>query len=346
MNPPLILRADASPEIGVGHVMRCLALAQAWQDAGGEATFVHSEMPAMLAARLERERCASVRLLASVGGSEDACLTARWARRCGADWVVVDGYRFSATYYQQLREHGLNVLAIDDLAHLDHYPVALLLNQNLSARAALYTDRVDAATPRLLGPRFSLLRREFRRAVEVGRPAGARPRRVLVTFGGSDAENFTARILRNLFASGHGDLEAIVLVGAANPHLDALRELAAAAPFRCEIRVAVEDVAAVMAWADVAISAAGSTVWELASLRRPALIGAHEANQLAGLVALRGVPGFRIWTVEGMLARDLAAELATLPTASGLDCDAHGAARVVAAMRALVAPTLAELSVA
>ena len=344
MNPHLILRADAGPEIGTGHVMRCLALAQAWQDAGGEATFVWAEMPALLGARLEREKCGSVRLPSSVGGPEDAYQTARRARRCGAQWVAVDGYRFSPAYLEQLREHGLNVLAIDDLADLHHYPVALLLNQNLSARADLYASRLDLATPRLLGPRFSLLRREFRTAVATTRPAMALPRRVLVTLGGSDAENFTARILENLARLGRTDVEVVALVGAANPHVDSLRALAAAAPFACAIRVAVDDVAAVMAWADVAISAAGSTVWELASLRRPALIGAHEANQLAGLEALRAVPGFRIWPVAEMLARDLAAELDALPNASRLDCDAQGAERVVAHMLALPAPTVLELS--
>lgn len=344
MNQPLILRADASPQIGVGHVMRCLALAQAWQDAGGEVTFVSCEMPALLTARLERERCVSVDLSAVAGGPEDAYQTARRARARGAHWVVVDGYQFSAGYYEQLREHGLNVLAIDDTAHLDRYPVALLLNQNLSAREDLYTDRLEAVTPRLLGPRFSLLRREFRLVSAVSRSIAATPRRVLVTFGGADAENFTARILRNLFASADRALEVVVLAGAANPHIGTLRELAAGAPFPCEVRVAVANVAPVMVWADAAISAAGSTVWELASLRRPALIGAHEANQLAGLEALRTVAGFRIWPVEEMLARDLAAELAALPAVSGLECDARGAERVVAHMRAMPAPVLPELS--
>ena len=344
MKPQLILRADAGSEIGVGHVMRCLALAQAWQDAGGEATFVWAEMPVLLGARLAQEQCVSVRMPVSVGGPEDAYETARRARRCGAQWVVVDGYRFSPGYFEQLWEHGLNVLAIDDMAHLSHYPVALLLNQNLSAHAEIYSDRLEATTPRLLGPRYSLLRREFRTAAATTRPATATPRRVLVTFGGADAENFTARTLENLSRSGRTSLDVVVLVGAANPHVEMLRALAAAAQFPCAVRVAIEDVAAVMTWADVAISAAGSTVWELASLRRPALIGAHEANQLAGLEALRRVPGFRIGTVAEMLTRDLAAELDLLPTTSGLECDAHGAERVVARMLALPAPTVTELS--
>ncbi len=346
MNLPLILRADASSEIGVGHVMRCLALAQAWQDAGGEACFAWSELPERLIARLERERCAPRRLHVVVGSSEDADQTARYTRACGASWVVVDGYRFSTAYFEQLREHGLKVLAIDDMAHLDHYPVALLLNQNLSARAELYADRLAATTPRLFGPRFSLLRREFRTVSAPPRASTALPRRVLVTFGGGDAENFTARILENLSASGRTELDVVALVGAANPHVETLRAIAAAAPFACAVRVAVEDVAAVMAWADVAISAAGSTVWELASLRRPALIGAHETNQLAGLEALRTVPGFRIWSVAEMLARDLAAELDSLPIAAGLECDASGAERVVARMRTVPAPIVPELSLA
>ena len=103
-----------------------------------------------------------------------------------------------------------------------------------------------------------------------------------------------------------------------------------------EVRVDEENVAAVMASVDAAITAAGSTVWELAAMRLPALIGAHEENQLAGLAALRDVPAFRALTVEQLLARDLAAELAALPAFPDTDeFDAGGAPRVAAHMKAV-----------
>jgi len=335
MKPDLLLRADASAAIGTGHVMRCLALAQAWQDAGGRATFACAELPPGLASRLTREMIERRGVEAAVGSDADAALTVCLARELGAAWVVVDGYRFGPDYYAALQAAGVNVMAIDDMAHLERYPVNLLLNQNLSAAAALYQDRIGAETELLLGPRYSLLRREFRQA-RVHRPDRAgRRRRLLLSFGGGDDIDLTGRVLRRLAETGLAGWEVLALAGAANPHVTALRTLAEAAPFPCELRIDVADVAEVMLWADAAITAGGSTVWELASLRLPALIGAAEDNQIAGMKALQAIPFFRVHHAEELLRLDLPAELERLLGAgAGRDfaIDALGASRVAQAL--------------
>jgi UDP-2,4-diacetamido-2,4,6-trideoxy-beta-L-altropyranose hydrolase len=334
----LLLRADASHEIGVGHVMRCLALAQAWQDAGGEVALLSATLPASLRERLQCERLRLIALDSAAATLADADETRRLALAAGATWVVVDGYGFGPDYYEYLRAGGLQVLALDDMAHQERYPVDVLLNQNLSASLNTYAGKIGDATELLLGPHHSLLRREFRAASEKARGPLHTPRRVLVSFGGGDAENFTARILASLVASGRVDLEVVVLAGAANPHVASLHARAATAPFACEVRVSVENVAEVMAWADAAITAGGSTVWELASMALPALIGGCEDNQLSGLRALGEISFFRAWPVEELLARDLMAELDGLLAARpacGPTFDAHGASRVVQRLQAL-----------
>ncbi len=338
----LLLRADASAEIGTGHIMRCLALAQAWQDAGGLALFVASVIPAALIARLRRENIALVQIAAERGSAADAKATIALAHERNVAWVVLDGYCFDAAYADALRSAGLRLLALDDMNHLDRYPVDVLLNQNLSAQAALYAGKVGEETALLLGPRYSLLRREFRAAPARVTDATRTGLRVMVSFGGGDAENYSAAVLANLAASGRRDLEVVVLAGAANPHVFSLQQLAASLPFQCEIRVNVENVAAVMAWADVAITAAGSTVWELAAMQLPALIGAHEENQLAGLATLQSVPFFRACPVGGLFACDLAAELTALAAlrAPSSDFDTQGAVRVVAALQSALTPAL------
>ena len=331
MSQRLILRADASSEIGVGHVMRCLALALEWQDAGGESVFACAELPDALADRLVRERCEVVRVHAA---PEDLV---RLARAESAAWVVMDGYRFAPDSYQHVRDAGLNVLAIDDMAHLSRYPVDVLLNQNLSASALMYRGKVGDSTELLLGPRHSLLRREFRRASPRRRPSLNVPRRVLVSFGGGDAQNWTAFVLHKLAGSGQGSLEVVALAGVANPHVTQLRELAATAPFPCEICVGAENVAALMLWADVAISAAGSTVWEMASLRLPALIAAIEDNQIAGIRALAEIPFFRTGLAVDLQRWDLGTEIETLlrrdTGRDAIDIDTNGATRVVATLK-------------
>lgn len=331
MKASLLLRADASAAIGTGHVMRCLALAQAWQDAGGQVTFASAEIPDALAARLNRERVALRQIDSVVASEADAAATVALARECGASWIVVDGYRFTPAFLDAVRSSGLRVLAVDDMANLDRYPVDLVLNQNLSARRDLYRNKLARDTELLLGPRYSLLRREFRTAGATARaPLVDRARRVLVTFGGSDPDNHTGRILQRL-AAVPGLFDVRVLAGAANEHVSALREHAARAPFPCEVRVNVENVAELMDWADVAITAGGSTVWELAAMRLPALIGAISEDQRAIGPALRRIGSFRAWTIEGLLERDLGCEMERLLEAprdfGGLD--AAGAPRVV-----------------
>jgi len=330
MNGHLLLRADASPAIGTGHVMRCLALAQAWQDAGGTATIASAELPGALAARLEREQIEVRHLEISPASSADADATARLARATAAAWIVVDGYRFAPEFLEQVRAAHRPVLSVDDMAHLARYPVDLVLNQNLGARRELYRGKLLSESGLLLGPRHSLLRREFRRVRLEREALVARPRRLLVTLGGSDAENHTAAILERL-AKRAPSVVVTVLAGAANPHVDALQALARRMPFPCDVRVNVENVAALMARADAAITGGGSTVWELAALQLPALIGAISEDQRAIGPALRHIRSFLAWTIENLLEQDLPAEIESLLAAprdfGGLD--ASGALRVV-----------------
>lgn len=335
----LLVRADAGPTIGTGHVLRCLALAQAWRDAGGEVVLAAAELPEPLAARWRAESARVVRIYARRGSVSDAAATRRIAAVEGAAWVVVDGYEFVSDYLAHLREIGSPLAMLDDMVHLERYPVDLLLNQNLSAAEASYRGRVADGTRLLLGPRFSLLRREFRTAAAAPRRRAQPPRRVLVMFGGADPENFTGRILENLARSADAERDVVVLAGSANPHVAGLRAQAAGLPFRCEVRVGVDNVAAVMAWADAAISAGGSTVWELAASRLPALIGVTGADQVAGSAALAAVSFFRVQPIGTWLAGDLAQALAALPAADAgaSGCDVLGATRVVEAMLTPVA---------
>jgi UDP-2,4-diacetamido-2,4,6-trideoxy-beta-L-altropyranose hydrolase len=340
MNRSLLLRVDASQEIGVGHAMRCLALAQAWQDAGGEIIFVSAEMPETLGTRLEREQCRVMRISSTVGSSADAGETGRLAWETGADWVVVDGARFGPEYIESLRDEELKVLLIDDGGRLARYAAEIVLNQNLAATPSLYAGKVGEMSTLLLGPRHALLRREFRGFDSWVRPPARNPRRVLVSFGGGDVENFTAGVLRGLSAGVADPMTVIALAGVTNRHVAELRALAAAAPFPCEVRVGVDNVAVLMAWADVAITSAGSTVWELASLRLPSLIADIGDGQLQNLGALETIPLFRVIPVGELATRDLAADLSA-PVRSSVkfsDLDARGATRVVAALR--TAPAL------
>lgn len=272
----LLLRADANVHTGIGHVMRCLALAQAWQDAGGQVTFATAEITDSLAARLASEGMALRAIAAPLGSRGDAHLTAELAVQLGAAWVVLDGYYFGADYEGRLRERVPRLLAIDDEGHAGRHVADLILDQNLAARATSYVAR-PAASECLLGPDFALLRRDFRVARVSSRVTAALGRKLLLTMGGTDPAAATETLLDVLEPVAH-EFELEVVTGTANPRAAALAERLGWWPSVTRL-VLDADMPKRLAWADLAISAAGTTCWELACLGVPALLVSVADNQ-------------------------------------------------------------------
>lgn len=218
--------------------MRCLALAQAWD---GPVRFVSLDPPAWVRERLAREGFA---------------LTDRENFR-GADWIVVDGYHFTADY---LRALPARTIYLDDLAAWPEYPVDVVWNPGVCA------PDTYGETPALLGPDYYPLRHEFHRVVP--RPVPERARRVLVTLGGADPEGYTSTAIQ---AARGLDCELRVVVGGSNPIRPEL------APG--ELLVGVENMAPVLAWAELAVAAAGVTAYELAFLGIPTVLVTVADNQ-------------------------------------------------------------------
>jgi UDP-2,4-diacetamido-2,4,6-trideoxy-beta-L-altropyranose hydrolase len=196
----------------------------------------------------------------------------------------------------------------------------------------------------LLGTRYALLRPEF--ATFPGRPRHTRAvaRRVLVTLGGSDPENVTPMVLRALEMVGVPELHARVVAGPANPHLEGLCEAGWRSRGRMEILTAAEDMPALMDWAEIAISAGGSTCWELAFMGVPSIILVLADNQLGVAQALgeAGIP-VQMGRAETISPQALAEKLAALlPAAAEREqmalrgralVDGRGTRRVIRAMR-------------
>jgi UDP-2,4-diacetamido-2,4,6-trideoxy-beta-L-altropyranose hydrolase len=313
----MIIRADASSEIGTGHIMRMLALAQAWQDTGMAnnrfVRFVCADVPPGLEARLADESFSVSRIKAKPGGTDDLeQLLAIAGRHLTGDdrWIVLDGYHFDAHYQSALRKAGFHLLVVDDYGHLDRYDFDVLLNQN--AGAEVYGYPSSAWSDVLLGPRYALLRREFRTqereddAIEsalANVPETAR--RILVTMGGADASNISQQTLESILALSNQPCEVRLVAGAANPHLATLREVAAGNPGHVEIYENIRDMPALMRWADMAVTAAGSTCWELLAMRVPLLVVILADNQerIAGILAARGVAVNLGWWNEWSNAR-------------------------------------------
>lgn len=275
----LLIRADASAQIGTGHVMRCLALAQAWQDAGGQTCFVLANPAPSLESRLQAEGMVIRHLVGiDAGTAEDAEATAVIAHEKQADWIIIDGYQFGAEYQQQLKTAGFRLLFIDDYGHAAHYYADIVLNQNIYAHADLYPNR-EPYTQLLLGTQYALLRREFWPWRQWQRPTPDKARNILVTLGGSDPDNMTLTVIQALQLLPDDDWEAVVLVGGQNPHYQTLETAVANYP-RIQLRHNVTNMPELMAWADIAISAGGSTSWELCFMGLPTMVIVLAENQM------------------------------------------------------------------
>ena len=264
--------------MGTGHVMRCLALAQAWQEIGGRAIFALATKTSALEARLAEESMEVAHLSTQPGNQKDSEQTIDLAQREKALWVVLDGYHFNADYQKPIKQAGLNLLFIDDYGHADHYFADLVLNQNIYANKSLYRKR-EPYTELLLGTQYVLLRREFwlwrgwqRQIPEVAR-------KVLVTLGGGDPDNVTLKVIRALQQLDVPGLEAKIVVGPVNVHLETLRKVTQTSTFNMQLLTEVPNMPELMVWADIAISAGGSTCWELALMGLPSVLLVVAENQ-------------------------------------------------------------------
>ncbi|MBI3816137.1 UDP-2,4-diacetamido-2,4,6-trideoxy-beta-L-altropyranose hydrolase [Candidatus Peregrinibacteria bacterium] len=273
----VLFRTDASSSIGTGHVMRCLALAQALRDEGMQTFFLCAELPSALRKRLEDEDCDVRSLKVPPYGREDCEATIAAADDVHAEWIVVDGYHFDGTYQATLTHHGTRVLWIDDEGHAPPYTVELVLNQNAFASDALYVKR-NPATTLLLGCRLVLLRREFRRWRTWRRQTREKASRILLTLGGADPENLTGKTLQSLNSIDHA-VEITVVLGSSNPHRAAIEMLAAHSLHHVTVATNVSDMTALMTEADLAIAAGGTTSYELAFLQIPAMTFILAENQ-------------------------------------------------------------------
>jgi len=275
----LLIRADASSKIGTGHVMRCLALAQAWQDAGGEVFFATVRDAFRLEERLRSEGIDIEYVTAEPGSIEDAEQTAAIARNIEAGWIVVDGYHFGAEYQRVVKEAGLKLLFIDDNGHANHYYADIVLNQNIHASEAYYSNR-EPYTHLILGAKYVLLRREFLEWRGWQRQIPDVAKKILVTMGGSDPNNVTLKVLNALRDIKLEGLEVRILVGGGNPHLEELKFASKDLPFKTTIEFNISNVPEVLAWSDLAVSSAGSTCWEMAYMGLPAILIAVAENQV------------------------------------------------------------------
>jgi len=272
------IRADSTLQMGTGHIMRCIALGQWGKSRGDRIVFISHCQSDQLRRRIIDEGFEFMHIEKPHPDPADLEKTLSVLADQGLhNWIIVDGYHFCAQYQKTIRDSGHKLLMIDDMVNHASYHANILLNQNIHAPGLDY--HADPETIQLLGSRYVLLRQEFLKFRDVQKKVPARVTRILVTLGGADSDNNTLKVIKALNRLKESRLTVKIIVGPANPYISSLQKELDQAVFQYDLLSSVSDMAQCIAWAEMAISAGGTTCWELSYLGVPFLVVVLSENQ-------------------------------------------------------------------
>jgi UDP-2,4-diacetamido-2,4,6-trideoxy-beta-L-altropyranose hydrolase len=291
----IVFRTDASSQIGTGHIMRCLTLADALREQGGKCQFVCREHQGHL---IEYTRSRGYRVHAlpkpweqtsfeydldhahwlGVDWKTDAEQTRQALDSEVLDWLIVDHYALDHRWELSLRSATKRIMAIDDLADRRH-DCDLLLDQNYGSSAYRYRALVPPGTKQRFGPEYALLKPVYAEQRAQLPARNGQVFRVLIYFGGgADAKNLTSMAVQAFEAPELAHIELDIVVGTAYAHLPVLKNLVAQRG-KATIHRQLPDLAGLMAAADIAIGAGGATTWERCCLGLPSILVVCAHNQ-------------------------------------------------------------------
>ena len=300
----IAFRTDASSQIGTGHFMRCLTLAEALKKQGVDICFVSRNLPLHLSDMLDinsiqlitlsfHDTDTSIDELAhaswlGVSQEQDAQETVKSLSGQVCDWMVVDHYALDVRWESKVRPNVKKIMVIDDLADR-HHDCDILLDQNYYAdMQTRYNAKAPSHCQLLLGPSYALLREEFRALREQVKVRNGDVKKVLVFMGGVDADNYTFEAIEAL-AEVNAGLKVDVVIGAQHPFKEIIENTCVKHGYVCHIQTPY--MAKLMAKADLAIGAGGSASWERCCLGLPSLLVALADNQIAIVKELSAISG-------------------------------------------------------
>lgn len=293
----IVVRVDASTEIGTGHVMRCLTLAKELLEKEFIVQFICKQHVGNLISFIMYQGF-QVKILQ--GGDEcldynRSGLYAGWLgcsqKKDASDVIklldghgslpeclIVDHYSLDSEWESSVRPYVKNIMVIDDLANREHN-CELLLDQNYFKQDSRYQGLVPEHCIKLLGPKYALLRKEFTTFPVEKISSNETIQRILVFFGGSDYANMTEKVLNALALINRVDIAIDIVIGANNKNIERLKKIAISIPV-CELHKQVDNMVELINNADLFIGAGGITVWERCFLGVPTLAISVAENQL------------------------------------------------------------------
>lgn len=266
----IFIRADANERIGTGHVMRCLSIARAFASIGKEVVFITADH----------------RGDTLISGYLSICLDSIWnemdseiekleelIKAKKPELLLIDSY-FVTEKYLKTASVLTQVAYMDDL-NVQSWGVDFLINYNIFADVLDYTCYDGKGTTLLLNPQFAPLREEFKNCQKHKIKDVSD---VLVSAGGADPEHITEKIMSGICPEML-DVQFHFVVGVLNPRLDKIKSLAEGEG-NAVLHINEKHMSGLMQNCDIAISAAGTTLYELCATGIPTITYTLADNQL------------------------------------------------------------------
>lgn len=275
----IIIRTDASISLGTGHVMRCLTLADELRQHDARVYFICRNGPGNLIGLIEKKGHKVHRLSADIDVNTDQKLTQNILRGLSVfpDWLIIDHYDVDISWESSLRNFTKKIMVIDDLASKEH-DCDLLLNQNYGINENQYREFIPKHCVRLIGSQYALLPPQFSKIRDTLKEHDGKINRFLVFMGGADSTNETSKVLRAIQMLDRPDLAIDIVIGLQNPYRNEIEKLSSQIPSAaCYFNT--QNMAELMAEADISIGAGGTTTWERACLGLPSIVITVAENQ-------------------------------------------------------------------
>ena len=294
----VVIRVDASIEIGSGHVIRCLTLAEILKENGANVQFICRKHKGNLISNiiskgfsvLELEASASIKLddkllhshwLGATQKQDSAdCLS--FLKQSRLDWLIVDHYGIDEDWQKYLKGNYQQLMVIDDLADRKHQ-CDILLDQTFGRQKKDYKDLVSETCGLIVGSQYALLRPEFNnwRQYSLDRRKHPVIRELLINMGGMDTQNITEMVLKEIGNCNlPKDINITIVMGTLSSHLESIKVLAKELPYRADVKVEVSNLGEIMANSDISIGASGITTWERCCLGLPTIQLVTADNQI------------------------------------------------------------------
>ena len=331
----IVIRADANHTIGVGHFIRCMTLARQLKSAGHTIEFQSlCEIPQLV--QSAQDNGIHLVQLNPCTPDHDTNLIESNSHH---DWAIVDGYHLTEKSHESARLVADRLLVIDDAPRDIPYTADLIFDQNYGAEFQQYPAEKSA---QLLGTKYALIRPEITslREYSLSRPRTS-IKSLVITFGGSDPAGATGKMVTALKNAATETLQVAVIAGPANSQITELTQLCETSGY--DLRINPPNLPEILANADLAISATGTTVWELMCLGVPELSTTIADNQIPAALALERDGLIEYFGKSSELSQDSLSQLiadnlansknlASIAIRASATIDGSGAARVVAVM--------------